>query len=38
MYRVIREEYICYMACNSYQIHDVEKFLGGGGNTEVYIL
>ena len=29
MYRVIREECTCYMACNSHKIHDVEKmFLG----------
>ena len=29
IYRVIREECTCYMACNSHQIHDVEKiFLG----------
>ena len=29
IYRVIREECTCYMACNSYKIHDVEKmFLG----------
>ena len=29
IYSVIREECTCYMACNSHQIHDVEKmFLG----------
>ena len=36
IYRVIREECTCYMACNSYKIHDVEKMFWGG--TEVYIL
>ena len=29
IYRVIREECTCYMACNSHKIHDVEQmFLG----------
>ena len=29
IYRVIREECTCYMACNSLKIHDVEqRFLG----------
>ena len=28
MYSVIREECTCYMACNSHQIHDVEKLFG----------
>ena len=29
IYRVIREECTCYMACNTYQIHDIENiFLG----------
>ena len=36
IYRVIREECTCYMACNSHQIHDVEKMFWG--DTEVYIL
>ena len=25
IYRVIREECKCYMACNTYQIHDIEN-------------
>ena len=29
IYRVIREECTCYMACNSDQIHDVEKMFWG---------
>ena len=29
IYRVIREECTCYMACNSHQIHDVEKMFWG---------
>ena len=36
IYRVNREECTCYMACNSHQIHDVEKCFWG--DTEVYIL
>ena len=28
IYRVIREECTCYMACNSYKIHDEKMFLG----------
>ena len=36
IYRVIRGECKCYMACNSYKIHDVEKWFWG--DTEVYIL
>ena len=36
IYRAIREECTCYMACNSHQIHDVEKMFWG--DTEVYIL
>ena len=27
IYRVIREECTCYMACNSQKIHDVEQML-----------
>ena len=36
IYRVIKEECTCYMACNSHKIHhDVEKIFWG--DTEVYI-
>ena len=36
IYRVIRGECKCYMACNSYKIHDVEKIFWE--DAEVYIL
>ena len=36
IYRVMRGECKCYMACNSYKINDVEKCFWR--DTEVYIL
>ena len=36
IYRVIREECTCDMACNSHKCHDVEKVFWG--DTEVYTL